>query len=312
MNSIKSLYRYRKVFDKTIEQLELDEVWGSKPATFNDPYDFNFSFNLREITIFLKNKKIDLNEVSALLEIPNINNDMNFNIAYWAYDNIKRSLQEIMGVACFCEDINNPMMWGHYASNSKGFAIEYNLDELVIELEREYDNRMIELQKRTLQIHTKPRIRDFGVYKIDYVDQKPDVTNFIINELDYWISLVKIAESEGLNYKRLYNPVLYTDNTFGSDDNLFSKLLISIGTAKNSEWSYEKEWRMILAQHSDSNDYFKMIKLKPKAVYLGEKISIDDERSLIAVLKSKRVPVYKMFSNPQGNLRLEYIELDVK
>ncbi len=89
-------------------------------------------------------------------------------------------------------------------------------------------------------------------------------------------------------------------------------MLISIGTAKNSEWSYEKEWRMILAQHSDSNDYFKMIKLKPKAVYLGEKISIEDERRLIAVLKSKRVPVYKMFSNPQGNLRLEYIELDVK
>jgi hypothetical protein len=217
-----------------------------------------------------------------------------------------------MGVACFCEEVSNPMMWGHYADNSKGFAIEYDLEELVEELDTEYDNRLIELQRKTLQIHTKPKVKDYGMYMVEYADQKPDVTNFIINELDYWVSLIQIAEVDGVDYSKLFDSLLYMDNTFGNDDNVLSELLISVGKTKNTEWSYEKEWRMILAQHSESDDYFKMIKLKPKAIYLGEKISVANENVLRNILNNKDVKVYKMFSNPQGNLKLEYVELKVK
>lgn len=311
-NNVKSVFRYRRIFDKTIAQLINDEVWGSKPTTFNDPYDFNFSFNLREISIFLENKKISLKKISDTLKIPNINDDLNFNIALWSYENIKNLLQQTMGVACFCEEVSNPMMWGHYADNSKGFAIEYDLEELVRELDAEYDNRMIELQRKTLQIHTKPKVKDYGVYMVEYVDQKPDVTNFIINELDYWVSLIQIAEVDGVDYSKLFDPLLYMDNTFGNDDNVLSELLISVGKSKNKEWSYEKEWRMILAQHSETDDYHKMIKLKPKAIYLGEKISLANENVLRNILKNKDVKIYKMFSNPQGNLKLEYVQLKVE
>lgn len=311
-DNVKSVFRYRRIFDKTIAQLISDEVWGSKPTTFNDPYDFNFSLNLREISIFLENKRISLKKISDTLKIPNINNDLNFNIALWSYENIKNLLQQTMGVACFCEEVSNPMMWGHYADNSKGFAIEYDLEELVEELDTEYDNRMIELQRKTLQIHTKPKLKDYGMYMVEYADQKPDVTNFIINELDYWVSLIQIAEVDGVDYSKLFDPLLYMNNTFGNDDNVLSELLISVGKTKNKEWSYEKEWRMILAQHSESDDYFKMIKLKPKAIYLGEKISIANENVLRNILKNKDVKIYKMFSNPQGNLKLECVELKVK
>jgi hypothetical protein len=311
-DNVKSVFRYRRIFDKTIAQLISDEVWGSKPTTFNDPYDFNFSFNLREISIYLENKRISLKKISDTLKIPNINNDLNFNIALWSYENINNLLQQTMGVACFCEEVSNPMMWGHYADNSKGFAIEYDLEELVEELDTEYDNRMIELQRKTLQIHTKPKVKDYGMYMVEYADQKPDVTNFIINELDYWVSLIQIAEVDGVDYSKLFDPLLYMNNTFGNDDNVLSELLISVGKTKNKEWSYEKEWRMILAQHSESDDYFKMIKLKPKAIYLGEKISIANENVLRNILKNKDVKIYKMFSNPQGNLKLECVELKVK
>jgi hypothetical protein len=309
--SYDKIYRYRPINTYTINQLDLDEVWGSKPTVFNDPYDFDFSFTLSEIEIVIKDKKIDINKFIKELQIEKIKDNDIYNLAYWSYLNIKTLLKESIGVACFSKNVESTMMWSHYTNLGTGFAIEYKKLDLKIGLDKEYDKRLIDLQKKTLLIHTKPKVDDYGLFSINYSKQKPDITSYIINEIDYFDVLIKTSMESKVSVNELFNPDNYFNSVFGWDDNKFSEFLINIGVNKNIEWSYEDEMRIIMAQANEKSNYFLIMKHKPSAVYLGEYIGFNDEILISRICKRKDIPLFKMLSNPLGNLKLEPHKLDL-
>jgi len=305
------VYRFRPVNTFTINQLESDEIWGSKPKVFNDPYDFDFSFTLNEVEIFMKDKNISFDKFTEVFQIEQVKDNDIYNLVYWSYQNIKTLLKETIGVACFSKNVANTMMWSHYTNQSTGFAIEYIESDLKLELDEEYDKRMIDLQKKTLLIHTKPKVKDYGLYDINYTHQKPDITSYIINEIDYFSVLIKASIENNVSVYELFNQDNYFNSVFGVDDNKFSEFLINIGVNKNIEWSYENESRIIMAQANDRNNHFLIMKHKPSAVYLGEYISLNDEILISRICKRKSIPLFKMLSNPLGNLKLEAQKLDL-
>jgi antitoxin component of RelBE/YafQ-DinJ toxin-antitoxin module len=74
-------------------------------------------------------------------------------------------------------------------------------------------------------------------------------------------------------------------------------MVTKIALQKSSEWSYEKEWRIIytnndVATQSKANVPFSA---SPTALYLGRRISHLYERLLKDIANEKGIPVYKMF-----------------
>lgn len=81
-----------------------------------------------------------------------------------------------------------------------------------------------------------------------------------------------------------------------------SREYIKLFLTKYSEWAFQKEWRVIgeagLKFHTKSI----------KALYLGKKVSEDDERQLIAIAKEKGFRVYRQKDNFES-LSLEYEQI---
>ena len=74
---------------------------------------------------------------------------------------------------------------------------------------------------------------------------------------------------------------------------------------KSHNWSYEKEWRLVFDDEHDyegidfimKNDKMYVEFLKPKAVYMGLKISPEDEDYILDLCNSRNIEVYKMYED---------------
>ncbi|MDD4680434.1 MAG: DUF2971 domain-containing protein [Clostridia bacterium] len=97
--------------------------------------------------------------------------------------------QSIVHCCCFSETKDNNAMWSHYAQNSTGFCIEYDMTKFT---HRDFQRRFM--------------------YLVIYTDELPDATETIRNR----------------------QPQTKT-----------SFLATWVSVHKKTEWSYEKEWRLI-------------------------------------------------------------------
>lgn len=85
-----SLYSLASLYDGYFYQ--------ANPKSFNDPFDCNIN----------------------LIGYEN-NYTQNFNL-----DSVKRNDISNIGISCFTEEIDNPLMWGHYTSQYNGFVLEFH------------------------------------------------------------------------------------------------------------------------------------------------------------------------------------------
>ena len=72
-------------------------------------------------------------------------------------------------------------------------------------------------------------------------------------------------------------------------------MIMYASTLKNKDWQYEREWRTFFLP---SQIDIKKEKMPiPKIVYLGSKISKDDQKLLTSICQKKSIPVYKYKKN---------------
>ena len=62
---------------------------------------------------------------------------------------------------------------------------------------------------------------------------------------------------------------------------------------KAMDWEYEKEWRLIFAHGIIPSETSYTIG-KPKAIYMGSRITPKDQKSLIEICEAKGIPYFKM------------------
>ena len=60
-------------------------------------------------------------------------------------------------IACFCENVQDILMWSHYADSHRGFALEYNFNTFL-----------------------KHHLNNVGIFPVIYDDERPDVSSFIV------------------------------------------------------------------------------------------------------------------------------------
>ena len=171
-----------------------------------------------------------------------------------------RGNEKTARIGCFTESVESKFMWDHYADGYKGFALEYNLKELIYKM----------------MCSQNPII---SVFPVIYTDKMPDVTddesNAYLREKslkeDRKRSWASLYHSIPLNVLHMYKPYLYKDK---------------------AEYSHEREWRMI-CYDENKEDYSLIPDLNClKAIYYGPDISRDDKSKLHEIAKARGIAEY--------------------
>lgn len=100
-----TVFKYYGTKDIYIHSLKEKYLYHSDFISFNDPFDCNIELINFEKTG--KSKKESNIEISIRNKLSNI------------------------GICCFTRNVNSILMWSHYASNHKGFCIEYKYNSRI-------------------------------------------------------------------------------------------------------------------------------------------------------------------------------------
>ncbi len=288
---LRKLFRFRSYNENAINALENDELYLSRADKFNDPYDCLLCFDERKLRnriahhISKDNLKLFVEQNKSILlresEFSNtdefIDSCMSKRDAFLDYvqqnfQKVSSSLQKSTYIACMSESVCSPIMWAHYADNQQGFAIEYQFPYRFlypnIYFDLDIDSNSNRYGWRSLLPVLYSRIRTDGTVLAD------------------WYCLCEMAEKIGVDLK-------YDYSAYIPDTLLKTKLCIQ----KALEWSYEREWRLIITVEwpPKPGDSSASIKKSATAIYLGSNIADDHKNKLIEIALKKCIHVYEMY-----------------
>lgn len=320
------LYRFRSCSERCMEAFYRDELWFSNGSVMNDDFDVRMYFDKKQIMRWIDSfieedgclRAIDeiliADRIPAELValIPNAENifaelkqmsreqirNMSTNFLNFIKSNLDSSLKEITQIvqsqtkfACFSEKIYSDMMWGQYADNAKGFALEYEFGA---------DNTIIYKDPVKNQNIVYGRL-----FPIIYGNYRLDATSYAVYLFQARL-LSDVANIKGMPWINQYIRCIVAC----PDEYMATKLAIK----KSSDWKEEKEWRMCYtACDADSaNQQHSYVLQKPSALYLGRKISPFNQKILVDIAKEKNIPVYKMdFNDNARTYRLRKYKLKI-
>ena len=195
----KKLYRFRTVSERSLDQLYGDVLGFSDCSSMNDDFDARVCYDRNELDRWLKsflteeNKtelfKTILNMTEVPKEIKNVipnaegilkvMRNSSSEKFYFDLENMIESfvtnfeeelklltlgVQESVKIACFTEKIDSAMMWGQYANNATGFALEY-----------EFLSNRIDFSS-----NLNENYKMYGsIYPIDYSNRRIDATDYV-------------------------------------------------------------------------------------------------------------------------------------
>lgn len=285
-------YRFRVSNQRNIQSFISNDLWSSLPNTFNDPYDGYLTFNIKKLIANKPNTDKILKDKSALYQINKFSTQITKRMCY---------------IVSLSEQISNSTMWSHYADNAKGFAVEYcyqNLSE-AIEI---FINQEIEILIGSLGItdievskETWDKFREFHkrILPINYSNKAFDYTEEMIKESERDELVNRDSIIKGIN---MYNDEAYYKKNRGVRDHLV--------VTKNPNWSYEKEWRVVVGNVIDGNDHVILASVPILGLYLGEYISDTDKYLLVTAAEKKNIPIYQMktiFTKTTNKLRAKLL-----
>ncbi len=186
----------------------------------------------------------------------------------------------------------NIAMWSHYADNHKGFCVEYDLSFLndptsfTIEDHKYYDESYH-------QIYLEERLRaaiKAGLFPVIYTSSRMNIPFTKLQS-------IKIDDDGNLKHNNDIDAILY-------------KTYI----VKSSNWSYEKEWRLIIdgtiSNYYDNKIPFPYI----KRVYLGCKMDAQTKSTIMDIGKELHFEVVPLIMNENKFIleeeNIRYLEWD--
>ena len=278
------LFRYRKMSDerqaeKNICALEENKLYFSTPANFNDPYDSLLYVNDGELFGDIQyNWEIGMDSYLNRLEKENPiiaafgkmiwygenrqkNIDSFKEMLDQKVDKVKTNIRNYVKIICFTEDCLSMLMWSHYASDHEGFVLVYNKDELLnAHCFDSKDNRI------PRKLCLKP---------INYSNTRINMTKYIHEhllkyELPSLMDVTKLPDIPSIKVREF----------------ILNKM---------KEWDYEKEWRLIprVINIQEENPMC-YIQLLPKAIIIGAKCTINNERKLREIAQRKEIAIFKV------------------
>lgn len=304
LRGTKKFYRYRPINENAISALVNDKLFFSLPQHFNDPFDAMPYYDLSKIRAqqieYEDKKKNPVDELfSQLAQLTATKNPplvLTWNVmAELQHRQRRNALIDILDkqkyfndtelveklnlnqrdhlhIACLSTSSDNMLMWSHYAQGHEGFVLEYDLDD--IGLANKYTS---------YSGNSCPPI-SLSLFPIIYQQDAYDNTDRLIAEIE-------LKAQEMLDGQTL----------FLSDDLLRP---IRLCGYKKPIWSYENEWRLLLQDFGAiNNEAYRYIALKPQNVYLGCKISQENQEMIKKICSEKKIHVEKMNFNRNSGIK---------
>lgn len=167
-------------------------------------------------------------------------------------------------VACFSENNNSSLMWGHYADGHKGFCLEYDFTDNLTDC-----NKPCNSIKSCLKF-----LLEFPIAPICYSGHRLDATAGILSIIQ----------------QRLKNEIGLGMNDYFPDMLLCIKCLLT----KASDWHYEKEWRLFGYFPDESKQHGSIMRKKTKAIYLGSSMFQEHKQKLLSIAEEKEISCYQV------------------
>ncbi len=287
----KPLYRFREINNNSINSFMNDEIYGTTPDHFNDPYDaiFNCDYDIlfdrfinddeiRKIMSDIVYNEIIIEKKSfTKIEAEELITNKEF-MRPWIKQNVLTIvdiLRRQMVISSFCDKVTKEIMWSHYTNYGSGFALEYDEDD-ILKLRNDY---IANYKNKYPSAYSN--YDSFGLKKVDYSANRLDGTN---------LAFLQIGEM----FRRYCpNNISISPKKYELDKESFKSLVLY----KDKSWEYEDEIRLVLPNERE-NESFSMVGIvRPKAVYLGEFISFNDMYLICSIAKTKSIPVYAMISS---------------
>ncbi len=177
--------------------------------------------------------------------------------------------RERLHIACFSENLESPLMWGHYADSYKGFVLEYDMRENIAKC-----TESCKAAEKCMNFH----LNHFFA-PVMYSQKRYDASPFLMSLLEERIA------------KRFQIPIA---TIYERDKFRIPKIILT----KSNDWEYEREWRMFKTSDGGSQPTYKCIAehIPPKAVYIGHRMSPWYQRRIINLCKGKGIPCYRMLN----------------
>lgn len=103
------------------------------------------------------------------------------------------------------------------------------------------------------------------------------------------------------NHKLFFNPI-----SKNSDEEKMSFYMNKVMLLKNEDWNYEREWRLIFSSLNEkrfSDVYINLKGIRPKKIFLGEKINPTYSRIIKDIAKDKKIKVFQAYTIQKSNNR---------
>lgn len=125
-----SLFKYRTISSYSTSNLLDKTLWCDHPNTFNDPYDCAMQFTVApptEIEDLLDDARMNLTakEFNSLVDVIK---DRNLKLSEDLSLQLTNKLKGVNRICSLSERIDSMLMWSHYASDHKAFAMEYEFN----------------------------------------------------------------------------------------------------------------------------------------------------------------------------------------
>ena len=185
---------------------------------------------------------------------------------------IKKQAEEAQKqIACFSEQNNSTLMWGHYADSHKGFCLEYDFQSIL----KECTQNCIDIRC------CNNFMLNYSLAPIIYTKERFDATAYFSTVM------------QALLYEKNQIPM----DLYYEDILIVSKCMLT----KSIDWEYENEWRLFTPNFNDEyKPYRKIASLRPVALYMGAKITKENESVLYEVCKNKGIKCFKMLQDFHG------------
>jgi hypothetical protein len=267
-------YKYREINKFSIQNFEEDTIWVTTANNYNDPYDcaLNVTFSIEAINR-IKENTIELCKKNSQLAL---NSDD------------EKVLRE-------CNDLTK----FHYL-----LSIKYNEQtqknnnprEMADVIKYAYDNEFDLINERYREVFQS------SILNCSFSEINNSIlmwSHYAGYHSGFCVEYNFKQLGEKNEFTRMLQPVIYKDQLFDitpyiEDSDNFNCLISSyIAMNKSTEWKYEKEWRYSIPWGPGAEPFAKGVQT-PTKVFLGAKISEDNETLLKIIAKKKSIPVYKM------------------
>lgn len=315
INIPKSLFRFRRYSQYSIDALKEDQIWGTSIWEFNDPYECVPCYNLETLCTMINNSLEgrrflelinglkegkflpEIKRVCPSIEIEQIiknipdqiskedideklcifKNYLNIFIGTTFEEMVNRfyiSIQKeeaLKQIACFSEQNDSTLMWGHYADSHKGFCLEYDFSTIL----NNCSQNCVDIRS------CNNFMLNYSLAPIIYKENRFDATSYFAT-----VTQALLCEQNKIPMELYYEDTL-----------LISKCLLT----KSKDWEYENEWRLFTPRLNDQyKPYEKITSLRPVALYMGAKITKEHENELYEICKYKGIKCFRMLQDFHG------------